>query len=157
MTKARLTAVVALFLFAFPPILLASGGSRAKRERIVFEPSGVSVLAEKADSPEKRSRGLMYRSSLGEKEAMIFYFDESAYHAFWMYNTRIPLTVVFLNDGFKIVDIKNMSPCLEKNPNLCPAYAPEGLARYAIEVNRGFVERYGIRTGDHVRIERDRH
>jgi uncharacterized protein len=153
MRSARFTAVVILSLL-FPPLLFASGASRAAKEQIVFEPSKVSVLAERADSPEKRTRGLMDRASLGEKEAMIFYFDESAYHTFWMYGTRIPLTIVFLNDGLTIVDIKNMVPCPEKNPDLCPTYAPQDLARYAIEVNRGFAERYGIRVGDHVTIKR---
>jgi uncharacterized membrane protein (UPF0127 family) len=109
-------------------------------------------VAEKADSAEKRSRGLMYRTSLSEKDAMIFYFDESAYHTFWMYNTRIPLTVIFLDDRLKIVDMKSMSPCLEKNADLCPTYTSRGLARYAIEVNQGFVGKYNIRIGDSVTI-----
>jgi uncharacterized protein len=153
MRSARVTAVVILSLI-FPPLLFASGASEIAKERIVFEPSRVSVLAERADSPEKRSRGLMDRASLGEKEAMIFYFDESAYHTFWMYNTRIPLTIVFLNDRFTIVDIKDMVPCPEKNADLCPIYTPQGLARYAIELNRGFAERYGIKVGDRITIKR---
>ena len=96
----------------------------------------------------------MYRTSLGQKEGMIFYFDETAYHPFWMYNTRIPLTVIFLDEGLSIVDIRNMWPCLEKNADLCPVYAPSAPVRYAIEVNQGFVAKYGIKIGDRVTIER---
>lgn len=155
MTGARF-ASLALFASLFLPLIAASGTTGATKERIAFEPSGVSVLAERADSAEKRSRGLMYRASLGEKEGMIFYFDEADYHAFWMFNTRIPLTVIFLNDGLRIVDIRDMVPCREKNPDLCPIYASRGLARYALEVNRGFTERYGVKVGDHVTIEKVR-
>jgi uncharacterized membrane protein (UPF0127 family) len=144
----------AILFLLFSPLLAASGPTKAERDRIIFKSAGVSVLAERADSPAKRSRGLMYRTSLGEKEAMIFYFDESAYHTFWMYNTRIPLTVIFLDEGLKVVDMKNMSPCPEKNSDLCPIYASQGLARYAIEVNQGFVGKYSIKIGDRVAIER---
>ena len=142
-----------LFLL-FSPALAASQATKVEKERIIFQSAGVSLLAERADSPAKRSRGLMYRTSLGENDAMIFYFDESAYHTFWMYNTRIPLTVIFFDEGLRIVDMKNMSPCLEKNADLCPVYASGGLARYAIEVNQGFVGKYVIRIGDRVSIER---
>lgn len=153
MTSGRAVAcAVILLLFGVPPF--ASQAARTAMDRIVFEPSKVSVTAERADSPEKRSRGLMYRTSLGDKEAMIFYFEKAAYHAFWMYNTRIPLTVVFLNDRFTIVDIKDMPPCSEKDPGSCPSYAPQNPARYAIEVNKGFVERYGVKVGDRVKVEK---
>jgi uncharacterized membrane protein (UPF0127 family) len=145
-----------IFLLFCTP-LFASPTVRTARDRIVFEPSKVAVTAERADSPEKRARGLMYRTSLGDKEAMIFYFERPAYHSFWMYNTRIPLTVVFLNDGFTIVDIKDMAPCAEKDPGSCPSYAPRSPAKYAIEVNQGFAERYGITIGDRVKVERAFH
>ncbi len=146
--------VTAILLLLFPPLFAESNAVKMTRERIIFKPVGVSVLAEKADSPEKRAQGLMYRDSLGEKEAMIFYFDESAYHTFWMYNTRIPLTVIFLDEKLRVVDMKDMAPCLERNPDLCPIYASQGLARYAIEVNRRFVGKYGVKIGGHVIIER---
>ena len=148
--RAVAEAVFILQLFSLP---LVSEGAGTVRERITFTPTGVSVRAEKADSPEKRERGLMLRTRLGEKDGMIFYFDVTAYHTFWMYHTLIPLTVIFLDDGLKIVDMQNMSPCPEKNSALCAVYAAQRPARFAIEVNQGFVGKYGIKIGDHVTIE----
>ncbi len=133
-----------------------SYAAQTAREEIIFRLSGVSVLAEIADSPEKKSRGLMYRTSLGPKEAMIFIYDEPAYHSFWMYNTRIPLTIVFVDKDFTIVDIQDMSPCTEKEPSLCPTYTPKKPAQYAIEVNRGFTAGHGIRVGDRITVVRDK-
>jgi uncharacterized membrane protein (UPF0127 family) len=123
------------------------------RQKITFVPSGASVIAEKADSPEKRTRGLMFRTSLGETEGMIFYFGQPGRHPFWMHNTRIPLTVIFLDDALRIVDMRNMSPCLERDPDRCPIYAPGADAGYAVEVNQGFVGKHRIKIGDHVIIE----
>jgi len=98
----------------------------------------------------------MYRSRLAEKDAMMFYFDETAHQAFWMYHTQIPLTVIFLDEGLRIVDMQNMSPCLAKSPEQCPVYASQNPARYAIEVNQGFVGKYGIKIGDRVTIESEK-
>jgi uncharacterized membrane protein (UPF0127 family) len=132
----------------------ASEMPKITKARIVFKPGGVSVLAEKADSPDKKARGLMYRTSLGQKEGMIFYFEESGYQTFWMYNTRLPLTIIFLNDKGRIVDIQDMQPCLERNANLCETYTSRNAAQYAIEVNQGFTKIHGISVGDKVFIEK---
>jgi uncharacterized protein len=141
-------------LFFIVSAVLASQPSKTTRQRIVFRPGGVMVLAEKADSPQKRAQGLMNRTSLGQKEGMIFHFEESGYQTFWMYNTRLPLTIIFLNDRLKIVDIQDMQPCAQSNPDLCRTYTSRGAARYAIEVNQGFAEEYGIKIGDQVIIEK---
>jgi uncharacterized protein len=148
--------VSAMLLPLFFSVAIAAEPVNTVKERITFRPAGVSILAERADSPEKRERGLMYRATLAEKDAMIFYFDETAYHPFWMYHTRIPLTVIFLDEGLKIVDMRNMPPCLEKNSDLCPVYPSQSPARYAIEVNQGFVGKYGIKIGDRVTIGKDK-
>lgn len=145
---------VLLSILSSPALALEAAGT--VKERITFRPAGVSVVAEKADSPLKREQGLMHRTRLAEKDAMMFYFDETAHHTFWMYNTLIPLTVIFLDDGLKIVDMQNMSPCLEKNSALCAVYASQSPARYAIEVNQGFVGKYGIKIGDRVTIESEK-
>lgn len=141
-------------VFFLVSVAVASQPSKTTRQRIVFRPGGVTVLAEKADSPEKRAQGLMNRPSLGQKEGMIFHFEESGYQTFWMYNTKIPLTIIFLNDRLKIVDIQDMYPCMQNNPDLCRTYTSRGAARYAIEVNQGFGEKYGLKIGDQAIIEK---
>jgi uncharacterized membrane protein (UPF0127 family) len=96
----------------------------------------------------------MGRTSMGELEAMIFSFEESARQTFWMYHTRIPLTVIFLDDGLKIVDIQNMAPCPGEDPGACPVYTSRVNARHAIEVNQGFVEKYRVKFGDYITIRK---
>lgn len=147
--RPALGALMAVLLFSS---ILSGEPGRMARQRITFMPAAISVLAEKADSPEKRARGLMYRRSMGEKEAMLFSFEESARHAFWMYHTRIPLTVIFLDEGLRIVDMQNMSPCIEKASDLCPLDVSRAPAWYAVEVNQGFVAKYRIKIGDYVSL-----
>ncbi len=132
----------------------AGGNGGNPTWRVTFPSVNASIKAEVADTEQAREKGLMYRTHLGENEGMIFYFDQTGYHAFYMYNTRIPLSVIFLNESLRIVDIQGMAPCVEKNPSACPIYTPHAACKYAIEVNQEFVRKHGIKTGDLVRIQK---
>jgi uncharacterized protein len=130
------------------------GNEDIATRHVIFLPVNASLRAEVADTDAARARGLMHRTNLGENEGMIFYFDQPGYHAFYMFNTRIPLSVIFLNESLRIVDIREMAPCKEQDPSACPVYAPQAACKYAIEVNQKFVRTYGIKKGDIIRIEK---
>ena len=151
-TARQLSAALLLagVLLSFSATLNEAGQS--PRQRILFLPSGFSVLAEKADTPDARGRGLMHRRTLGDQEAMIFCFEESSRLSFWMYQTLIPLTIIFLDDTLKIVDMQRMEPCRSKDAGACPVYTSREPARYAIEVNQDFVGKHLIRIGDRVEL-----
>ncbi len=117
-------------------------------------PSDVTITVEVAATDESRARGLMHRSRLGLKNGMIFFFDETGYHSFYMYNTLIPLSVIFLDESLRIVDIQEMSPCMERDPFACRVYRPAAACKYAIEVNPGLVEKYGIKKGSRVKMSK---
>jgi len=116
-----IAAVMAIFFFS---AALSAGQAAATRRMITFMPSAVSVWAEMAQTPAERSKGLMYRTSMGELEAMMFSFEESTRQTFWMYHTRIPLTVIFLDEALRIVDMQNMAPCPGEDPGACPSIPP---------------------------------
>ena len=103
-----------------------------------------TIKAEVADSPGEMQRGLMFRSFLGEGQGMLFVFPDEAYRSFWMKNTKIPLDILFISANLTVVDIQAMEPCLA---DPCPNYPSRAPAKYALEVNKGFAERYGIRAG----------
>jgi uncharacterized protein len=146
------TLLVSFFILAFPTY--AGIPKKYIQKSILFPQSMVTVRAEVADTSEKRSQGLMLRSFLSDKEAMIFCFNESSYLEFWMFNTSIPLTIIFLNNQKKIVDIQDMRPCREMNPDLCITYRSREPAKYAIELNQGFDRKYGIKVGHKVIIKK---
>ena len=156
----RIAFLVPLFTASATPLVLslylptdAAGPVNTSCE-VTFLPANASIRAEVADTEQARERGLMFRTHLGENRGMIFYFDQTGYHAFYMYNTRIPLSVIFLNESLRIVDIQDMAPCLEQNPLACPIYTPHAECKYAIEVNHEFIRKNGIKTGDLVKIQK---
>lgn len=99
------------------------------------------IRAELAATPATRSIGLMHRRSLGPNQGMLFVFPERDGHCFWMRNTLLPLSIAFLADDGRIVNIADMQP-LTENPH-CPAEA----VRLALEMEQGWFERRGLAAG----------
>jgi uncharacterized membrane protein (UPF0127 family) len=109
----------------------------------VFLQAGIHrIRAEVADSPEERARGLMLRKSLQANSGMLFVFENTAQHCFWMKNTLIPLTIAFLDNDGAIVTLTDMQPHDEASN--CPAKP----IRYALEMDQGWFKGKGIKTGD---------
>ncbi|CAM3732781.1 DUF192 domain-containing protein [Polynucleobacter brandtiae] len=88
------------------------------------------IQAELADSPKAREIGLMNRTSMASNSGMLFIFEQKAGHCFWMNNTKIPLSIAFLADDGKIVNIEEMQA--DTTNNHCPKVA----VRYALEMNK---------------------
>ena len=94
------------------------------------------IQAELADTPKAREVGLMNRTSMPTNSGMLFIFEQKAGHCFWMNNTKIPLSIAFIADDGKIVNIEEMQA--ETTNNHCPKTA----VRFALEMNKQwFAER----------------
>lgn len=99
------------------------------------------IDAEVAFTQSTRMQGLMFRQAMGEQQGMLFVFTEKARHCMWMRNTLIPLSVAFLDEGGRVINVEDMQAKTENNH--CAA-AP---ARYALEMNLGWFKRKGIGAG----------
>ena len=99
------------------------------------------VTAEVAATPEARQMGLMHRPALSEFSAMLFAFPDDALHCFWMKDTRIPLSVAFLDDEGTIVTITDMEPFS------LVSHCPDRPVRYALEMNQGWFAARGVTEG----------
>jgi uncharacterized membrane protein (UPF0127 family) len=98
---------------------------------------GVEVVA----TPEKRTRGLMFREHLPDDQGMLFDFGGETATGFWMKDTLIPLSLAFISERGVILGIVDMEPLTEE------VHRPEGPYYFAIEVNQGWYERNGIAVG----------
>ncbi len=93
-----------------------------------------TFTVEVASTEKTRTNGLMYRKTLPKDHGMLFVFDRSAVYDFWMPNVSFSLDIVWISEDLKIVDIKTVPPCEEKIIQNCPAYRPDGRAKYVLEV-----------------------
>jgi uncharacterized membrane protein (UPF0127 family) len=133
------------------PAASPSGGFAHGNVLIDTSEGSVLVKIEIADSEQERELGLMNRTSLAENAGMMFIFMEPVKTGFWMKDTKIPLSIAFINDNFDIVSILDMDPC-EAAP--CKVYTPESAYSAALEVNQGAFEKWGVRVGDRVTLTR---
>ena len=99
------------------------------------------IQAELADTPKAREVGLMNRTSMPTNSGMLFIFEQKAGHCFWMNNTKIPLSIAFITDDGKIVNIEEMQA--ETTNNHCPKVA----IRYALEMNKQWFSERVIAPG----------
>ena len=99
------------------------------------------VEAEVAATPDSRQTGLMQRTMMASQRGMLFVFPEVAKHCMWMRNTLLPLSVAFLDEKGRIINIEDMQPQTENNH--C-AVKP---ARYALEMNLGWFKSRGVGAG----------
>jgi len=129
----------------------ASGASSLAAGTVRIEASGgksVEVEVEIADDTEEMARGLMGRTALAEDAGMLFVYPDERELSFWMKDTLIPLSIAFMDEEGRIVDLQDMRP-LDATP---PHYNSAEPARYALEVNKGFFDERGVEVGDRAKL-----
>jgi len=132
-------------LAAIALALAATVEVRAAEPEIALNIGLYVIRAEVVDAPETRARGLMYRESMPANHGMLFVFPYPEQQCFWMKNTRIPLSIAFLDDRGVIVNIADMAPQTEDNH--CSAQP----VRYALEMNQGWFAAKRIGPGAQVK------
>jgi len=107
-----------------------------------------AVEVEIATTRAARNRGLMWRRDLALGKGMLFVFPQQEEHGFWMRNTLIPLDLLFIDDGEKIVGIiPQATPRSLTNRSLGRP------SRFVLEVPGGWSEKQGIIPGSKVQIQ----
>lgn len=134
-----------------PPVAFDTGAVR-----ILTATDTLALRVEVAETDAQRAYGLMERASLPQDAGMVFLYDEDqpAEAGFWMFHTRIPLDIAYIDAGGRIVAIERMEPCVSPNPQFCPAYPPGVPYRTTLEVNAGYFARHGVGVGDRVEFSR---
>ena len=135
---------VAYFLLFFTFFLSGCGEKSVKVGNYVKIDDTFFSL-EIADTKEKRKKGLMHRDFLEQNHGMLFVFEETDLHTFWMKNTLIPLKIIWIAEDLQVVDIQNAYPC-KKAP--CRVYEPKAKAKFVLEVNVTALE--NLKVGDSI-------
>ncbi len=127
LTVGMLSSISASFASSLPVIELRAGKEK--------------IQVEVASTPESQQIGLMYRTSMGANAGMLFAFRDKAGHCFWMRNTLIPLSIAFIGDDGRIVNIEEMQAQTENN------HCPQKPVRFALEMNQGWFTQKKIKPG----------
>ena len=145
-------AVLALIIFlAFPDLLKKHNYEneyhfKKEGELTFYSPDSVkktTIDIEIANTEYERELGLMKRKNMEENQGMLFIFPEEKMQSFWMRNTLISLDMIFVNAKKEIVTIQKNTKVLSDQ-----SYPSSKPAKYVIEVDAGFSDRYNIKDGD---------
>ena len=135
-----------LFFFLLTSCSQEPWAQEGKEPLLPLTIKGKTIKAEVARTEKEKARGLMFRERMGKDEGMLFVYEREGRLSFWMKNTRLPLSIAFIDKGGRIVDIQDMEPFnLATHTSAYPA-------RYALEMNRGWFAGKGIKVGDLVKI-----
>lgn len=99
-----------------------------------------------AKSKTEITRGMMYRSSMDQDMAMLFFMPGGDRpQSFWMKNTIVPLDIIYINSDQEVVSIQaNAEPYSERS---LPSGQP---ASYVLEIYGGEAAAQGIDIGTKV-------
>ncbi|MFH0760690.1 MAG: DUF192 domain-containing protein [Bacteroidota bacterium] len=132
---------------------IQSRGEFTKEGELSFLKSDNSLIVkidiEIADDDLQREKGLMYRKQMDMLTGMLFIFEDEDYRSFWMKNTYLPLDIIYLDAGKRIVRIHENTP-----PQSLRSIPSDHPAKYVVEVIAGFTALYGIKVGDMMVFER---
>lgn len=142
-----------------PALLALSASACASSDPTTswVELSGHRYKVEIADDFSERQRGLMFRDEMAKDHGMLFIHEEQQPLAYWMKNTRIPLDILYFDNGHKLVaQQRDVPPCTAGDR--CPAYPSQSAdgsivpARFVLELNAGEAAQLGLKTGEELRF-----
>jgi len=103
------------------------------------------IVAEVAATPQQQMIGLMHRKEMPQHEGMLFAFEQPSPQCFWMRNTLLPLTIAFIDDDGRIVNLADMQPMTEASH--CSAKP----VRFTLEMHQGWFAKRGLKAGSRLR------
>ena len=135
---------IAAFVFTCLLMLSISTQTQAQMPRMDLSAGLHRINAEVAADQSSRMQGLMHRREMPANQGMLFVFTHAERHCMWMRNTYLPLSVAFLDENGRILNIENMQPHSEIN------HCAAGPARFALEMNNGWFSSKGIKAGQRI-------
>lgn len=128
-------------------VAMSSDNNDMAKVQIVSEGKTMTYNVEVANTPGEISKGLMFRTALAPDEGMLFVFDRDDYRHFWMENTLIPLDMIYISSGGRVVGVRENAVPRSREP-----IRPPGPSTYVLEVCGGESGRHGFCAGDAVTI-----
>ncbi len=74
-----------------------------------------TVTSEVAETSVQRSQGLMCRGNVPGGSGMLFLFDQPRNGGFWMFNTYVPLDILYIDKSGNVIWNDSMQPCARQS------------------------------------------
>ena len=105
------------------------------------------IKVEFAQSKEEQTLGLSNRNLQTNNSFMVFVYNQPQRVSFWMKDTKKDLSIAFINENNRIIQIENL-----KAKSLKILNSKSSEVKYAFEVPRGFFSLNDVKIGDEVII-----
>ena len=135
-----------IFLVALLPAFLSCSAHSPVSNKNTYEIkiNDKTSHAEVAFTQKGRTIGLMFRDKLDNDHGMLFIFPQEKNLSFWMKNTKIPLSIAFINSKEIITQIDSMTPYS------LMSHTSKEKVKYALEMEQGWFRKNGIEIGSKV-------
>lgn len=107
----------------------------------------IQMVVEIARTAQEQETGLMNRASVPDGTGMLFVFSQPGNVNFWMKDTKIPLSIAFIDSNGKILDVQDMQAESEE------LHSPGQNYQYALEVGLGWFGKVKVKAGDIIKFQ----
>lgn len=115
--------------------------------RPVTLPGGQVIRVETMIDNVELLRGMMFRTSLAPDRGMLFVYPRPEHYQMFMYQTLIPLDIVWMDANRRIMAMdENLPPCKTK-ASQCQKYGGKQFVSYALEIPGGMARKFGLQLG----------
>jgi uncharacterized membrane protein (UPF0127 family) len=111
-------------------------------------PGGQVIKTEFVYDTAGALRGMQFRNSIAPDRGMLYAHRIPGKYGYWMYQTLIPLDMIWMDPKNKVVEIVENAPPCKTPASQCPHYGGNEVAQYVLELGAGMVKKYGVKVGD---------
>lgn len=112
-----------------------------------------TVKAPVAATEASRATGLANTPALGAEQGMLFVFEQSDVHSFWMKGVEYPIDIIWIEDETVSEVTPNVPPAAAGTPDdALPRYQSQFPVNRVLEVPAGWAAQHNVQPGDPVRI-----
>jgi hypothetical protein len=114
-----------------------------------------TIVAEKvevAESAWQKTKGLMFRDSLGKDAGLLMEFAGETKPDIWMPFMRFSIDIIFIDEEKRVADIKENAMPISRKPGTWRIYVPKAKCKWVLEVNAGRAKETRTKIGDILRF-----
>jgi hypothetical protein len=130
-------------------ILLLVGSLQARtfsyQQATVITQSGAEIPVEVSDTPAKRQQGLSDRPRLKKGWGMLFVFEHSGRHGFWMKDMNFPIDILWLRNRRVVYVAENIPPPSSGESSV--TVTPDKSANLVLELDAGQARALDLSVG----------